>query len=165
MNLKKLDLKKTENIIKEEKCSSLNYHKKKNIGNLNPQNNFSTKRLLTNNNSNSKSKKTAYNNNISNAKNYSNSNNTLYISSNANESNNFYNFNSQKASSGFISAKNFLQSSNFNISKGEYENLNILKKFELWKTIDNEISTNNFEDMKKSIRILEHYVKFLKVKK
>lgn len=47
--------------------------------------------------------------------------------------------------------------------KSGLENFNLLKKFNLWKTIDNEITNANFDDMKNSIRILLFYIKILKV--
>lgn len=45
----------------------------------------------------------------------------------------------------------------------ESDNANLLKKFSLWKTIDNEIINGNFDDLKKTIRILEYFIKVLKV--
>lgn len=48
-------------------------------------------------------------------------------------------------------------------SKKDYEESNLLKKFSLWKTIDNEITNNNLEDMNKTLKILQYFIEFLKV--
>ena len=72
--------------------------------------------------------------------------------------------NKRNNNSGNITAKYIKGIDNAgNHSRGEYDNANLLKKFSLWKTIDNEITNTNFEDLKKSIRILEYFIRVLKV--
>jgi len=49
--------------------------------------------------------------------------------------------------------------------KNDYENnTNLLKKFSLWKTIDDEITQNNINDMRKMIKILENVIRISRVK-
>jgi len=75
----------------------------------------------------------------------------------------FYcNENKNNRNSGYINDKNIHGNEAGNLKK-DYENVNLLKKFTLWKTIDSEITNSNFEDLKSTIRILDYFIKVLLV--
>ena len=60
---------------------------------------------------------------------------------------------------GLITSQNFLTG-----SKGDCDTSNLLKLFSSWKTVDDDITNKNIEDLKKTIFILEKYIKYFKVR-